>query len=194
MVLSLLKRVTIRRAGQALFNGLVTKLPSIFFNSLKLAMLRRLGSEIGTGVRLGPGVRVLGPQRLRLEDHVSVAHSVVLDARGGLVLRMGTLIGFESVLLTYTHESGDPTRPVHWQGVVQAPSEIGECVWVGARCLLLPGTTIGESTIVGAMSVVSRNLDSHVVATGAPARKLRDRKGLTESATGRSRTAARTGP
>lgn len=170
-----LQKLTIRRLGQAAFNGWVTKVPSLLTNSLKISFLRCLGAQIGSNVKIGSRVRVLGPGNLVLGNHVALAHSVVLDARGGLTLSDGVLVGFETVLLTYTHASSDPHQPVHYQGTIQGPVSVGSNTWLGARCLVLPDTDIGSSAIVGAMSVVSRNIPNQTIAAGVPAAIVKPR-------------------
>ena len=53
------------------------------------------------------------------------------------------------------------------------PVHIGDNCWLGAGVIVLPGVTIGENTVVGAGSVVTKNLPANVVAVGNPARVLR---------------------
>lgn len=53
------------------------------------------------------------------------------------------------------------------------PVTIGEDVWVGAGALILPGVTIGDRTVIGAGSVVTRDLPSDVLAVGNPCRVVR---------------------
>ena len=169
------KEITPHRLGQAVFNAWLTKVPSIFANRLKISFLRTIGANVGSGVKLGNGLRVLGPANLVLGNNVALAHNVVLDARGGLTLHDGVLVGFESVLITFTHASNDPYRPVHHQGTVQGPIAVGSNAWLGARCLVLPGARVGNSSIVGAMSVVTSDIPDGTVAAGIPAKTIRNR-------------------
>jgi maltose O-acetyltransferase len=53
------------------------------------------------------------------------------------------------------------------------PVNIGDGVWLGGRTVVCPGVTIGENTVVGAGSVVTRDLPANVVAAGVPCRILR---------------------
>lgn len=53
------------------------------------------------------------------------------------------------------------------------PIHIGRNCWIGAGALILPGVTIGDNTVIGAGSVVTRNIPSGVVAVGNPCRVLR---------------------
>ena len=54
------------------------------------------------------------------------------------------------------------------------PVRIGRNCWLGAGVIVLPGITIGDNTVVGAGSVVTRDLPSGVVAAGNPCRVLRE--------------------
>lgn len=54
-----------------------------------------------------------------------------------------------------------------------APVHIGRDCWIGAGAIILPGITIGENTVVGAGSVVTKDLPANVVAVGNPCRVLR---------------------
>ena len=54
------------------------------------------------------------------------------------------------------------------------PIIIGNNVWIGAQCIVLPGVTIGDNSVIGAGSVVTRNIPSNVVAVGNPCRILKN--------------------
>ncbi len=54
------------------------------------------------------------------------------------------------------------------------PIEIGSDVWVGGGAIILPGVTIGSRTVIGAGSVVTRNIPDGVFAAGNPCRVIRE--------------------
>ena len=54
------------------------------------------------------------------------------------------------------------------------PVHIGKNCWLGAGVIVLPGVIIGDNTVVGAGSVVTKDLPSNVVAVGNPCRVLRE--------------------
>lgn len=64
--------------------------------------------------------------------------------------------------------------PVREQGWVVAPVIIGNNVWIGAKVTILRGCTIGDNAIIGANSVVTRDIPPNVIAVGAPARPIRN--------------------
>src|SRR6185503_20283064 len=73
-----------------------------------------------------------------------------------------------------SHRFDDPDRPVPWQGFTsKGPTRIGDNVWCGAHVVVTSGVTIGERCVIGANSVVTRDLPAHSIAVGAPARAIR---------------------
>ena len=51
---------------------------------------------------------------------------------------------------------------------------IGKCCWIGAGAIILPGVTIGDNTVIGAGSVVTKDIPANVVAVGNPCRVMRE--------------------
>lgn len=75
-------------------------------------------------------------------------------------------------LLTATHPLAAGRRRDKWEAA--APITIGDNVWLGGGVVVCPGVTIGADTVVGAGSVVTRDLPARVLALGSPARVVRD--------------------
>src|SRR5687767_14907179 len=85
-----------------------------------------------------------------------------------------TLFGPAVQILTATHPMDAALRRTEESG---KPIAIGSDVWVGAGALVLPGVTIGSRSVIGAGSVVTRDVPDDVLAAGNPCRVLRrDRK------------------
>lgn len=75
-------------------------------------------------------------------------------------------------LLTATHPIEPGPRRDKWEAA--EPIVIGDNVWLGGGVVVCPGVTIGENTVVGAGSVVVRDLPANVVAVGSPAKVIRE--------------------
>ncbi|QYJ05801.1 sugar O-acetyltransferase [Nocardioides panacisoli] len=80
-------------------------------------------------------------------------------------------IGPHVQLLTATHPLDAAQRREKWESGI--PITIGDNVWLGGRVIVCPGVTIGDDTVVGAGSVVTRDLPAGVLAAGSPARVVR---------------------
>ena len=74
-------------------------------------------------------------------------------------------------LLAATHPTAAGLRRDKWEAA--RPIVVGDNVWLGGGVVVLPGVTIGTDTVVGAGSVVTRDLPAGVVAVGNPARVIR---------------------
>lgn len=81
-------------------------------------------------------------------------------------------VGPNVQLLTATHPLEPGPRREKWESA--APITIGDNVWLGGGVIVCPGVIIGNNTVVGAGSVVTRDLPPDVVAVGAPARVVRE--------------------
>ena len=74
-----------------------------------------------------------------------------------------------------SHRFDDLTQPITWQGFTsKGPTRIGDNVWCGANVVVTSGVTIGERCVIGANSVVTRDLPPHTIAAGSPAQVLRE--------------------
>lgn len=95
---------------------------------------------------------------------------VVLDV---MPVRIGSNVLFGPSVQVYT-----ATHPLHaaerrlWLEAAK-PIEIGSDVWIGGGTILCPGVKIGDRTVIGAGSVVTRDIPADVIAVGNPCRVLR---------------------
>lgn len=126
----------------------------------------------------GPGSMIRPPFRCDYGYRTTVGAGtfanwglVALDV-GPITIGDDVQIGPNVHLLTATHPVEPGPRRDKWEG--SAPITIGDNVWLGGGVIVLPGITIGADTVVGAGSVVTRDLPAGVVAVGNPARVVRE--------------------
>lgn len=120
---------------------------------------RILPSELGA-VRGG---------RLRIGDRVFINQGTVISAHCAIEIGDDTLIGEFAAIYDTNHHPVDQTRPIEY-----APVIIGANVWLGRDVIVLPGSNIGDHTVVAAGSVVRGDLPPRVLAAGSPAMPVRD--------------------
>jgi acetyltransferase-like isoleucine patch superfamily enzyme len=110
--------------------------------------------RIGSGSFLNLGVMVAAFERVEIGDHCMFAN--------GCFVTDGD------------HRFDDPEKPVPWQGfTTKGPTRVGDNVWCGANVVITSGVTVGERCVIGANSVVTRDLAPYSIAAGAPAKVLR---------------------
>lgn len=100
-----------------------------------------------------------------------INHNAYLMDGAPIVIGTHCFIGPNCGMYTANHPVVAEERNM---GLEQAkPITIGDHVWVGADVAILPGVTIGEGSVIGAKSVVTKDIPAHVLAVGNPCRVLR---------------------
>jgi maltose O-acetyltransferase len=151
-----------------LYNDLIGHLPSRRLRRLVLRpWLQAMGQ--GSGVQLhcrflhGPGVR--------LGERCVINHGCLLDGRRfPIQIGADVSIGPEAAILTLGHDPRSDDFADRGGSV-----SIGNHVWIGYRAIVLPGVSIGEGAVVGAGSVVSRDVPPFSIVAGNPARLIGNR-------------------
>ncbi len=86
---------------------------------------------------------------------------------GDIEIMKGATVAQEAYLCTGTHDFKDPSLQL-----ITKPIRIGKNSFIGVRAMILPGVSIGDRAIVGAMSVVSKDVPDHQIVAGNPAKKI----------------------
>lgn len=157
-----------------LYNAVFKRLPASFHPGGKAAMAlrrwvaRRLLSSCATEVYIeqcadfGSGVgRSLG------KGSGYGIRAKIYPCRIGEHVMMGP----EVVILDRNHRFDDPARPIGEQGETESmPPVIGNNIWIGMRAIILPGVRIGDGAIIGAGSVVTKDVAPYTIVGGNPAK------------------------
>jgi maltose O-acetyltransferase len=134
-------------------------------------LLHRLGSH-GSDVTFQFPNCVVEPERIHVGHHVNFSAFLHVWANGGVRIGSRVMIASHVAITTVTH---DYQAPVMWGSLVSKAISIEDDVWIGAHAVILPGITIGQGAVVGAGSVVTRDVPPYAIVTGSPARALRFR-------------------
>jgi maltose O-acetyltransferase len=130
--------------------------------------------NLGQGSRLSATVKVYRPRRLLVGDNVVINDYVHIWAGGGIRIGNDSLIAAHAVITSESHETDALANGcLYRETSLQLPVRIGSNVWVGSHVTILPGVEIGDNTIVGAGSVVTKDVPANTVVTGVPARVTR---------------------
>jgi len=157
-----------KSAGLYLAIRLLGRVPS---QGLRQSVLCRVfGARIGSGTVLYGGFEIRSPRRLEIGEQSVIGHRAVLDARGGLTIGRRVNLSSEVMIWTAQHDYRDP----HFAAVFK-PVRIGDYAWLGPRCIVLPGVTVGEGAVVAAGAVVTKDVAPYTVVGGVPARPIAER-------------------
>lgn len=141
-------------------------------NKEREALLKEMFAEIGEGVYLEPPFHAnWAGHHVHMGKNVYANFNLTLVDDGEIYIGDYTMIGPNVTIAT----AGHPVLPELRQEAYQfnIPVHIGKNVWIGAGVIILPGVTVGDNTVIGAGSVVTKDIPSDVVAVGNPCRVLR---------------------
>lgn len=113
---------------------------------------------------------------IHIGNNSNVGHNCALYGQGGIEIGKDVLIGPNCSIISGNHRFSDRTIPINQQGTHDIGIFIGDDVWIGANVSILDGIRIGKGAVIGAGSVVTRDVEEYSVAFGSPAtfRRYRD--------------------
>jgi len=109
---------------------------------------------------------------ITIGDETFVNRGVEFCGESAITIGRDCGIGYETMFVTGTHFGFHEDR--RFAGRVELPIIVGNGVWIGARAIILPGTTIGDGCIIAAGAVVRGECAAHGLYGGVPAKRLKD--------------------
>lgn len=138
----------------------------------KQALLKQLFADIGEECYIEtPLYSNWGCKNVHLGSHVYANFNLVLVDDTHIYIGDHVMIGPNVVICTGTHPISPKLRLK--QAQYNLPVKIGNNVWIGANSVILPGVTIGDNTIIGAGSIVTKDIPENVIAVGNPCKVSR---------------------
>lgn len=164
-----------KRFGHFGQRSLIMWPPTTIFNEQYISV----GDDtlIGPGVALSAGM--VPGQECITNPVVSIGNRCLIGKGSGIVGHFSITIGDDvwtghHVYITdQNHGYTDITIPIAQQSQPERAVTIGSRSWIGHGSVILPGVTIGEHVVIGANSVVTRDIPSYSVAVGSPAKVIR---------------------
>ena len=149
---------------------------------------------------MGTGCKFSFPSNMIFQEPVNFGDNCYLDANGGLIqigknvsINMGahinascgglikignnSLIGPGVLMRTANHNFSSVNKPIRNQGHNFSDILIGDDCWIGANVIILKGSKIGSGAVIGAGSVVTKDIPPMAIAVGVPAQVIRFRTG-----------------
>ena len=137
------------------------------------ALLRQMFAEVGEGCYVEtPFYANMGGHYVHFGDYVYANYGLTLVDDTHIYVGDHTMFGPHVTIAT----AGHPIDPQLRRKAMQynMPVRIGRNCWLGAGVIVMPGVTIGDNVVIGAGSIVTKDIPSNVVAVGNPCRVLRE--------------------
>lgn len=136
-------------------------------------MLKTMFAEIGESCYIEPPLHAnWGGKHVHFGKNVYANFGLTLVDDTYIYVGDGTMIGPNCVIATAGHPILPELREKQYQ--FNIPVHIGKNCWLGAGVLVMPGVTIGDNSVIGAGSVVTKDIPENVIAVGNPCKVLRE--------------------
>jgi putative colanic acid biosynthesis acetyltransferase WcaF len=133
-------------------------------------LLRLFGAKVGKGVHVYPGTKIWAPWNLELGDECGVASGAILYSQDTIYIGCRAVVSQGAHLVTGTHNYSHPGFPL-----VTMPIHIGDQAWIAAEAFIHPGVSIGAGCVIGARSVVTKDMPEWTVCSGHPCEPIKQR-------------------
>lgn len=117
---------------------------------------------------------------IKFGDNVEINDNVHIAARQSIKIGNNVLIASKVFITDLSHGSygkggvhDHPDHPPSQRALTSEPVTIEDNVWIGEFVSILPGVTIGKGSIIGSLSVVSKDVPKYSIAVGSPARVIK---------------------
>lgn len=138
---------------------------------LNQLVVRHIFRSCGARVYIRPGVHFGRGSQLTLGDDSMIGADSIIGSAAEVMIGRDVLMGPDVIIYTSNHGMRLGT-PMRLQPMDVAPVFIGDDVWIGARCIILPGVTIGAGAVIAAGAVVTKDIPANAIVGGVPARVI----------------------
>ena len=131
---------------------------------LKKVVLNKLNKK--NSVNIKPGFYCVVGRNIECGNNVNLNDTKIIDY-GKVIIGDNVKFSGENLILTSNHD-------IKQYDIVNVENvEIESNVWITYRCIILPGVKIGKNSIIGAGSVVTKNIPENVIAAGNPCKVIK---------------------
>lgn len=163
--------ISIRRKMFILFRGMTGNVGLL----IRYILLKTIAKSCGNNVSCHPNVYIFKPENLSLGSNISIHPMCYIEASGDIDIGNDVSIAHGTTIMSETHLYENNYIPIVDQGIALKKVLIKDNVWIGAKVTILCGITIHSGSIIGANSVVTKNVPHNTIVGGAPARIIKYR-------------------
>lgn len=148
----------------------------LFFKTTMIKLCQKKFYHFDSSSEIRPGAYVVGCSQISIGKNVVIRpetqlHGETASLEVSIIIEDDVLMGSGVHIYVENHNFSNPNIPIYYQGHLQSKRVIiKRGAWIGANSILLPGVEIGENTVIGAGSIVTKSFHRGVIAAGNPAR------------------------
>jgi len=150
--------------------------PVFFGSDLELQIARRGRVDFGRFVWLGHGTKIRCHEgRVEIGQKTVLGQECTISAYRRVRIGEQCVIADRAMFIDFDHGVVEVERPIRQQGIYTREVEVGSNVWIGYGACILRGVRVGDNSIIGTNSVVTKDVPANAVVAGIPARIIRMR-------------------
>lgn len=173
--LKLLMMNKIILAITSLVREIIIHLPDEY-SKFRVWYYNRNGCRISRSATLSPNVRLRGLVEMGAGSSIA-QNGTISGMEEGVFIGRNVMIAPNVVIVAFSHGTADCTTPMVKQPSIEAAVQIEDDVWIAANVTIVMGVRIGKGSIIGANSLVNKDIPPYSVAGGVPAKVIKGRPG-----------------
>jgi len=151
--------------------------PLFLGSDLELQIGKRGRVDFGRFVWIGHGTKIRCHEgRVEIGAKTVLGQECTISAYGRVRIGQQCVIADRAMFIDFDHGVVEVERPIRQQGIYTRDVEVGSNVWIGYGACILRGVRVGDNSIVGTNSVVTKDVPANAVVAGVPAQIVRMRE------------------
>jgi acetyltransferase-like isoleucine patch superfamily enzyme len=151
--------------------------PVFFGKDLQLQIARGASVKFGRFTWIGDGSKIRCHEGVvEIGDKTVMGQECTISAYRRVRIGEQCVIADRAMFIDFDHGVVEVERPIRVQGIYMRECVVGSNVWIGYGACFLRGVQVGDNSIIGTNSVVTRNVPANAVAGGVPAKVIRMRE------------------
>lgn len=148
-------------------------LPLLRCNFIKTIMLKSLNYKIGRNVKISSSVKIIGCLSLTIGENTFIGNETMLTGgKSSIIIGSNCDISSRVSIFTGTHQVDMINQRSAGEGISK-DIIIGDGVWIGFGVIVLPGVNIGKKAVIGAGSIVTKDIPAYSIAVGNPCKVIK---------------------
>lgn len=155
--------------------GAIKYLPFYSIMKLRNICYRAILKKMGKGSNISDAVTIANPSNVSIGNRCSIHEYSYFAGEGEISIGNFVAIANNCTIISESHNFTDRNVPIKLQGLSPQPVIIGNDVWIGSKVTILGNVQIGDGAIIGAGSVVTKDIPEYAVAVGVPCNVIKYR-------------------
>lgn len=153
----------------------------LFFKPFRIWFQKKKIKRIGENSEIRPYCTILGTDNIIIGKNVIIPPGTILvnlpgNNRSIIEIEDNVLLGPNVSIYSSTHNFKNTEVPIKDQGYNVSPVKLKTGCWIGVNAVILPGVTVGKNSVVGANSLVNKDVPDFTVVGGIPAKEIKNIK------------------